>query len=219
MPSRPSVGQHSDPTDERHTTAADPPSGGTRWAAFGLAAGGGLAMAAVLGGLTMNGVLAASFAVAGDNFQLSVANFEGQGFAKYGDIASPVEEPDVPVALATVDSAVLTDMCMSALLDLPVGEATLLITAGEVEPVTGSSMVLDIEQLQGNASFSDIDIGRDASTLDVSANAAGPAGAFGLQAQEITVENMELTSWAVTAGSLNMHGLGLSVRPGNHECF
>ena len=80
-------------------------------------------------------------------------------------------------------------------------------------------MVIDIEQLQGNAEFGSIEIGRDASTLDKADDAQGPAGGFGLQSDTITVTDMELTSWAVTSGSLRLTGLGLTVKPGNHECF
>ena len=194
-------------------------NGGTRWRRFALAAIPGFVAAAVLGGATTQGLLAASFAVSGDSFKMSADQLSGQGFAQHGDVAESVDGSSRPIGLSNIDTAELTNLCMSSLWDLPVGEATLVITAGEDDPVEGSAMVIDIEQLQGNAEFGSIEIGRDASTLDKADDAQGPAGGFGLQSDTITVTDMELTSWAVTSGSLRLAGLGLTVKPGNHECF
>ncbi|GAB3495619.1 DUF6230 family protein [Nocardiopsis coralliicola] len=210
------------PDEPIDANPVDPPtpSGGTRWRTFGLAVLPGLGAAAILGLMTTQGLLAASFAVSGDNFKLSASQLEGEGFTQYGDVATSVDDSSRPVGLSTVDSAEITDMCMSALLPLPIGEATLLIGAGGGEtPVEGSNLTLDIEQLEGNASFSNIEIGRDASTLDKAEGGSGPAGGFGLQADTISVADPEITSWAVNAGSLKLSGLSLALKPGNHECF
>ena len=211
-------------SDEASQMSQDGPeqadgSGGTRWRRFALVAIPGFVAAAVLGGMTTQGLLAASFAVSGDSFKMAADELRGDGFAQYGDVAESVDGDSRPVGLSYVDSAELDNLCMSSLWDLPVGEATLVITAGENNPVEGSSMVIDIEQLQGNAEFSEIEIGRDASTLDKADGAQGPAGGFGLQSDNITVDDMELTSWAVTAGTLRLSGLGLAIQPGNNECF
>ncbi|GAA1122715.1 DUF6230 family protein [Nocardiopsis composta] len=195
------------------------PDGGTRWRKFGLALLPGLGAAAILGLMTTQGLLAASFAVSGDSFKLSASSLEGEGFTQYGDVATSVDDSSRPVGLSTVDSAELADMCMSVLMPLPIGEATLLINAGGERPVEGSNLTLDIEQLQGNAEFSQIEIGRDASTLDKAEGGAGPAGGFGLQADTISVQDPEITSWAVNAGTLKLSGLTLALKPGDHECF
>ncbi|WP_017570044.1 DUF6230 family protein [Nocardiopsis halotolerans] len=193
--------------------------GGTVWRRFALVAVPGFAAAAVLGGMTTQGLLAASFAVSGDSFKMSAGQLVGTGFTQYGDVANSVDGSSRPVGLSSVGSAELTDLCMSSLWDLPIGQATLVITAGESEPVEGTNLVLDIEQLQGNAEFSAIEIGRDASTLDQVEGGQGPAGGFGLQSESITVTDMELTTLAVTSGSLHLSGLSLAVKPGEHECF
>ncbi|RKS10423.1 hypothetical protein DFP74_6189 [Nocardiopsis sp. Huas11] len=192
---------------------------GTRWRRFALVAVPGLAAAAVLGGMTTQGLLAASFAVSGDNFKMSADELVGDGFSQYGDVANSVDGSARPIGLSTVNTAELDNLCMSSLWDLPVGEATLLITAGENAPVEGTNLVIDIEQLQGNAEFSAIEIGRDASTLDKAEGGQGPEGGFGLQSDSITVTDMQMTTWAVTSGSLRLTGLSLAVKPGNHECF
>lgn len=193
--------------------------GSTRWRRFGLLAVPGFVAAAILGGMTTQGLLAASFAVSGDSFKMSADQLDGQGFTQYGDVAESVDGSSRPVGLSTIDTVELSNLCLSSLWDLPVGEATLVITAGEEAPVEGTSMVIDIEQLQGSAEFSAIEIGRDASTLDQAEGGQGPTGGFSLQSDSITVNDMELTSWAVTSGSLRLSGLELAVRPGNHECF
>lgn len=193
--------------------------GGTRWRRFALVAVPGFVAAAVLGGMTTQGLLASSFAVSGDSFKMSADQLRGEGFSQYGEVAESVDGTSRPIGLSTVNSAELDNLCMSSLWELPIGEATLVITAGENNPVEGSSMVIDIEQLQGDAEFGEIEIGRDASTLDKADGSQGPAGGFGLQSDTITVSDMELTSWAVTAGTMRLAGLGLSVQPGNNECF
>ncbi|WP_159942985.1 MULTISPECIES: DUF6230 family protein [unclassified Nocardiopsis] len=193
--------------------------GGTVWRRFALVAVPGFAAAAVLGGMTTQGLLAASFAVSGDSFKMSADQLVGTGFTQYGDDAVSVDGSGRAVGLSTVDTAQLDNLCMSSLWDLSVGQATLVIRAGEAAPVRGDNLVLDIEQLRGNAEFDSIEIGRDASTLDKADGGQGPAGGFGLQADTITVTDMELTTWAVTSGSLNLTGLSLAVRPGDHECF
>ncbi|MFJ9558194.1 DUF6230 family protein [Nocardiopsis sp. NPDC101807] len=193
--------------------------GGTLWRRFALVVVPGLAAAAVLGGMTTQGLLAASFAVSGDSFKMSADQLAGNGFTQFGDVATSVDGSARPVGLSSVETAELTNLCMSSLWDLPIGEATLVINAGETTPVEGTNLVIDIEQLQGNAEFGAIEIGRDASTLDRADNGQGPAGGFGLQADTITVSDMEMTTWAVTSGSLRLSGLSLAIRPGAHECF
>lgn len=205
------------PTESTATTSVATVAG-TRWSRFAMLAVPGFVAAGVMGLMTTQGLLATSFAVSGENFQLTADQLDGQGFAQYGDVATSVDDSSRPVGLAHVDSADLTNMCMAAQWDLPIGEASLLITAGENEPVQGSSMILDLEQMSGDADFSNIEIGRDASTLDKAEGAQGPQGDFGLQSDTIVIDNMDVSTWSVTAASLNLTGLNMSIRPGAHEC-
>ncbi|WP_150244441.1 DUF6230 family protein [Nocardiopsis quinghaiensis] len=193
--------------------------GGTLWRRFALVAVPGLVAAAVLGGMTTQGLLAASFAVSGDSFKMSADELVGHGFTQYGATVESVDGSSRAVGLSSINTAELTNLCMSSLWDLPVGEATLVIRAGADTPVEGTNLVLDIEQLRGDAEFSSIEIGRDASTLDKADGGQGPAGGFGLQADSITVTDKQLVSWSVTSGSLRLSGLNLAIKPGNHECF
>ncbi|MDE3719822.1 DUF6230 family protein [Nocardiopsis sp. N85] len=212
---------HASETPEVSQDAPEQDEGvrGTRWRRFALVAVPGFVAAAVLGGMTTQGLLAASFAVSGDSFKMSADSLVGNGFTQYGDVATSVDGTGRAVGLSTVNTAELENLCMSSLWDMPIGQATLVITAGASTPVEGTNLVIDIEQLRGNAEFSEIEIGRDASTLDKADGGQGPAGGFGLQADKITVSDMKMTTWAVTSGSLRLSGLGLSIKPGAHECF
>ena len=115
-------------------TLTESPNGGTAWRKFAYVALPGLVAAGVLGAATTQGLLAASFAVSGDNFKISASHLEGTGFAQYGDVATSVDKTSRPVGLSIIEEAELSDMCMSALLDLPIGKATLLIRAGRKPP-------------------------------------------------------------------------------------
>ena len=200
-------------------TLTESPNGGTAWRKFAYVALPGLVAAGVLGAATTQGLLAACFAVSGDNFKISASHLEGTGFAQYGDVATSVDKTSRPVGLSIIEEAELSDMCMSALLDLPIGKATLLIRAGEKTPVTATNMVVDVEQLNGNAHFSAIEIGRDASTLNKVSGPQGDSGAFALQSDTVTINDLTMVSWAVSSGTLRLSGLKLNVKPGTHECF
>ncbi|MDS1272568.1 DUF6230 family protein [Lipingzhangella sp. LS1_29] len=205
-------------TSPTAAATAAAPTAGTRWSKFAMLAVPGFLAAGVMGLMTTQGLLAASFAVSGDNFQLTADQLDGQGFAQYGDVATSADDSSRPVGLAHVDSAELDNMCLSAQWDLAIGDASLIITAGENEPVQGSSLTLDMEEMSGDADFSNIQIGRDASTLDKADGAQGPVGNFGLQSDTIVVDNLNVSTWSVTSGSLNLTGLNMSIRPGVHEC-
>lgn len=63
-----------------HSTA---PLGKTRWRRFGVAAGVGFGVVAVLGYLAMSGALALSFVLSGIPFSLTADRLEGSGFVQY----------------------------------------------------------------------------------------------------------------------------------------
>ncbi|HLU96445.1 MAG TPA: DUF6230 family protein [Thermobifida alba] len=200
-------------------TISESPDGGTAWRRFAYVALPGLAAAGILTAATTQGLLAASFAVSGDHFKISATQLDGTGFAQYGDVATSVDDTSRPVGLSIIEQAELSDMCMSALVDLPIGTATVLIHAGEDTPVTATNMVVDVEQLEGNASFSAIEIGRDASTLNKVSGPQGEPGGFALQSDTVVIDDLTMVAWAVNSGTLRLSGLKLNVKPGTHECF
>ncbi len=200
-------------------SAAEGASGGTRWKRFGLALIPALGAAGFLVALTAQGSIAASFAVSGQNFKVSADQLSGTGFAQYSDVATSADDEQHPVAISVIDEAELSNLCQSVLMDTPVGEVTLLVEAGAEEPATAENMVIDVEQLSGDAEFSNMEIGRDASTLENESGETGDVGAFGQQADSVEIAGLQQTAWAVNAGTFKLSGLHLSVEPGNEECY
>lgn len=204
---------------ESYRTPAD---GRTSWRRFALALG---LPAVVAGGvLTMmsNGVLAAGFTVSGQQFKVSADSMDGTGFVNYGWVDQQADGTAVPVAVAAMDRAELRNLCQSVLTDLPiVGKITLRLTAGGGStPVVAENMFIDMTQMDGNATFTNIEIGRDASTLDKGpAGSQGLQGLFGQQADRIHVDNLKQVAWSTSAGTFQLSGLQMKVTLGQDECF
>jgi len=193
--------------------------GKVRWKRFTALMVPALAGAGVLIGLTASGSIASSFAVSGQSFKISADTLQGKGFAQYGGVDSSKNGKKHPVALSVIGSAKLHNLCQSVLMDTPMGKLTLLVKAGGGgTPASADNMVVDASQLSGNATFKNIEIGRDASTIDT-VNKKGPAGMFAQQADTVTIKNLKQTAWGVNAGTFRLQGLNLSIKPGNHECY
>ena len=62
--------------------------------------------------------------------------------------------------------------------------------------------------ITGDASFNNIEIGNDASTL-TKAGVKGPAGVFSQQADTVHIDNLRPTNYATTAGVFKLPGLKL----------
>jgi hypothetical protein len=209
-------------------------AGRTRWRRFGVVMVLSGAATAGLLALVANGAVAASFTVSGQQFKVSADKLVAEGFVQYGSIDArndpgsnpPTQKPE-PVAVAAMRHATLTNLCQSVVTDLgDFGSLTLTINAGGGRtPVTAENMVVDMTQLNGNASFTDIEIGRDASTLDQgptndpSEIAQRRQGFFSQQATKVTITDLKQVAWATSAGQFNLNGLSLRLHWGKDECF
>lgn len=200
--------------DARHR-----PAGGTRWRRFAALLVPAAIAAGTMLALTAQGALAASFAVSGQNFKVSAERMEAQGFAQYGSIDIDVGGERHPVAPVGIRSATLSNLCQSVLIPTPFGAMTLRITAGGSRPVTATNLVIDADQLSGDATFTGIELGRDASTLSQVPGHTGPRGQFGQQAERITISKLRARAWATTAGTFTLTDMKLDLRSGRHECF
>jgi hypothetical protein len=149
--------------------------GRTRWRRFGVVMVLSAGATAGLLSLVASGAVAATFSVSGQQFKVSADKLVADGFVQYGTVdartdpgSNPPSQLPEPVAVAAMKNATLTNLCQSVVTDLgDFGSLTLTITAGTGKnPVTAENMVVDMSQLNGNALFTDIEIGRDASTLD-----------------------------------------------------
>lgn len=195
--------------------------GGTRWRKCALLLAPAMLLGLTMSAMTATGSLAASFAVSSDHFKISADRLEGEGFAQFGSVVVDGDGTARPVAPAGIAEAKLYNLCQSAVFDTAFGEFTLRITAGDDEdaPVEATNLVVYTDDLSGDAVFTDIEIGRDASTLDqVPGHADGP-GAFGQQADQVVIENMRQQNLAVTAGTFTFTDLELDIVSGVDECY
>lgn len=201
------------------TAALESHTSWKRFALFSLPAG--IAMGGVLIAMAQ-GALAASFTVSGQEFKISADELHGEGFVQYGWLDQTVREDAVPIAVAGIKEAELHGLCQSVITEFPIiGKISLRLTAGDKgTPVQAENLVIDMSQMDGNAEFENIEIGRDAGTLD-----KGPDGTqgfndlFGMQSDVIIVEDLEQTARAASAGTFRLSGLSMGISLGENECF
>jgi hypothetical protein len=71
-------------------------------------------------------------------------------------------------------------------------------------------MVVGATDLSGNATFTNINVGQDTSTLN-EAGMTGQAGMFGQQASGVTISNLHQVAWSTTAGTFKLPSFHLQV--------
>ncbi|MFF8609695.1 DUF6230 family protein [Streptomyces sp. NPDC015346] len=195
--------------------------GRVRWRRFAVLTVPAVGVTAALGIALAQGALAASFAVSGQQFKVSAASLTGEGFVQYGSVDVNAREELIPVAVTAIREAKLHSLCQSVVTTLPViGDVSLNLTAGQKTPVEATNLFVDATQLSGNAAFTNIEIGRDASTLDKGpADAQGMQDLFSQQADTVTITDLKQTAWATNAGTFKLSGLHMKVNKGKKECF
>ena len=202
-----------------------PAYGRTNWRRFAVAA---VVPAAAAGALLVgmaNGAFAASFAISGQSFKISADKLEGNGFAQYGGSEHKVDGSGVPVAISGISSAKLYNLCQSV--KTPGLPISLTIRAGREagNPAQATNLLIGVSELSGDAEFTDINIGQDASTLGLGGKEAhGDKGAFGQEAKKVVINDLRQTAVSTSAGTFKLTGLNLKVNlPGADgkpaECF
>ncbi len=190
-------------------------AGGVSWRRFAAAMLTTGSAAAVLIALTAQGVLAANFSISGLPFTVTADKIQGEGLEQFAALDEMA--PDSPnagdtggqvvVIVSAIREAQLTNLCQS----IDMGGMVLRITAGDNgTPVTASNLVVDSDLVSGDATFSDIEIGRDASTMDRVPDVSGNIGVFGQQARTVTIENLRQNNFATTASSFKLPHLRIA---------
>ncbi|MET8834561.1 DUF6230 family protein [Micromonospora sp. NPDC004540] len=196
-------------------------TGRTRWRRFAALAVPATAVAGAIVFGIAQGATAASFAVSGQTFKVSASELRGEGFVQFGGVAQEVDGTQHPVAVTGIRRAQLFDLCQSV--KVPGAPVVLRTTAGGGgRPATASDLVIEAEQLEGDAEFTNIHIGQDASTLEGGPDGVkGPRKAFGQQADAVTIKNLRQVARSTQAGKFNLTGLKLKVETGAaaQECF
>jgi hypothetical protein len=194
-------------------------AGRTRWRRFAAFTVPAAAVAGFIVFGMANGAIAASFAVSGQQFKVAADRLEGDGFVQYGGVVRQKDGTTHPVAVSGIASAELTNLCQSV--KVPGMPIVLTINAGgNGKAATADNLMLDVTRLEGDATFTHIEIGRDASTLD-KGKSTGPEGSFGQQADHVTITDLRQVAWSTTAGTFTLNGLRMSVDVGAaaKECF
>ena len=193
----------------------DTRQGKTRWRRFAamLVASGAVAISMVA--LTAQGVIAAQFSVSGMPFIVTAERLDGTGFEQFATLDEMA--PNSPNAgdtggqlvliVSAIDSAQLTKLCQS----IDLGGMFLKLTAGDAgTPVTARTLVVDSDVLSGNATFKNINIGQDASTLTAVPGVTGNIGVLGQQADTVTITNLRQNNYATTAALFTLPNLHMS---------
>ncbi len=196
------------------------PQGRTSWKKTAVVAMPAVLAVGVMASAMAEGALAASFAVSGTSFQVSSGKLTSQGLSSYVQTDRDVDGKGHPVALLGIGDATLSDICQAAEVKTPVGTVVFKLTAGgDAGNVTASNLVIDGEDLVGDARFGTAQIGRDASTLDEVPGIKGERGKFGLQAGDITVSGVKSHAWSATGGNFRLKGMRVDVSLGGKKCF
>ncbi|WP_127503600.1 DUF6230 family protein [Actinoplanes solisilvae] len=204
----------------------DPAYGRTNWRRFAVALG---VPTVVAGGLVValaTGALAASFSVSGTQFKLTADRLVGEGFTQYSKTL-PTEKVQpstgqkyVVAAMSGIGSADIYKLCQS----VAAGPVILRIEAGTDpnKPAEAEDLLIGMSELSGDATFSDINIGQDASTLDADGGEEhGEIGGFGQQADKVTIVGLKQKAYMTSASTFKLTGMSLKLYIGDSskECY
>jgi len=187
--------------------------GGTRWRRFAAAIVPTVVVVGALGAGIANGAVPVSFAVSGAQFKVTADQLTGTDFVQYGSIVQQKDGTPHAVAISEIGSADLTNLCQSVAQPTPIGTVVLKLTAGDSgTPAHADNLLIAMSQLSGDATFTNIKIGQDASTL----SSKGQVGGFGQGADKVVIKNLSQTAWATIVGTFTLPGLNLGL--GNSGC-
>jgi hypothetical protein len=204
--------------------------GRTNWRRFAVAVG---VPTVVAGGLVValaQGALAASFSISGQDFHLTASSLDGTGFTQYSGQSNTVAKGPKVVAVSGIQTATIHDLCQSVVgsIPLPTGGSipvTLRIEAGQTgagKSVKAENLLIGMSDLSGDATFGNINIGQDASTLDQAGPnlPKGDVGGFGQGADTVHIDNLKQTATSTSASTFTLQGMHLQLLVGqNKDCF
>lgn len=201
------------------------PRGRTRWKRFAVVMVPSVAATAAIGVALGQGALAASFSVSGQSFKVTTDKLVGTGFSQYGAIDAGQGGALHPVAVSAFDEAKIKNLCQSVVVPVPVfGDVTVKLGAGAGStPVEAKNLYIDVQQLEADATFRNIDIGVAVDDLSKGPKAKKGEkvlpGSFAQQADSAVLTDVKQTAWATTAGTFKLSGLKLKVAKGKNECY
>lgn len=201
-----------------------PVRAGVRWKRFGAMLGITGALSAGMVVLTAQGVLAAQFSISGMPFVITADKLDGTGFEQFARqrefIPNSPNDPnhdEVKVLIVSaINHATLATLCQA----VDLGGKFLTIHAGDAgSPVVADQLIVDSDLIAGDATFDNIDIGQDASTLDKVDNRQTPQagdkitgnpGVFGQQADRVQILHLRQNNYATTAAKFTLPHLRMA---------
>jgi hypothetical protein len=193
-----------------HAGTAPNGTGRVRWRRFAITLVPGLALALMLILLSTQAVLAVSLSISGEPFTVTAGMLKGYGFEQFPVVdhsasGSSSGRPNGLLLEATaMRRATISHLCES----VRVGPISLVITAGDGSaPVTATNLVVDADRFSGNATFTHLNQGVAAGALNQVPGVTGSAGAFALEASQVTITNLRQHAYATTAGTFTLPGL------------
>lgn len=195
----------------------DEPRGRTRWGVFALIAlPSSLAVAAMAAAL-LNGVLAASVALAGVPLQLQVDRLTGQELTLFPTEIDTIGNGTLPIAAAGIGGAQIEGLCLGLGANVPILDA-IAVRAVSDQTVSGTNLVLSAESLGGDLQATNAIVGQDASAFTIGPDAnRGTPGTLGLQAESVVLDGVTNRSYGLIAGSLSIRGVSIDVVRGTTE--
>lgn len=176
----------------------------------------GVVSAVLLGGVAQ-GAVPVSFLVSGTSFTMAGSQLAGQQFSQYGGVAKLEDGTELPVAIANIGDAEITDLCQEIVTDTPLGKVGMVITAGRGDtPVTATNLQIGMTELAGDAVFDNVRIGTDAAQVLTSAKGSG--GDFAMDSDGITLKDFSQVAYTTTAGTLALTGMELKVVTDGSGC-
>ncbi|MBD9727044.1 MULTISPECIES: DUF6230 family protein [Streptomyces] len=169
------------------------------------------AVAAGLMIMTAQGALGVQFAISGMPFVVTADKLDGEGFAQFGALDHMIENSpnegdtggQVLVVTSVVKNGKLTNLCQS----VDLGGIQLVLTAGNKgTPVSVKNLAIDSDDITGDASFNNIEIGRDSSTFD-KVDQKGQPGVYGQQADSVVITDLYQHNYAATAAVFKLPDL------------
>jgi hypothetical protein len=191
--------------------------GRTRWRRFAaVAIPAGVIAAGLFAGVAA-GAVPVAINVSGQQFKVSADKLDGDGFAQYPGVVVKPDGTQIPVAASAIKSADLSNLCQSV--KIPNTPIVLVIRAGRGGTAAhADNLLIGMNELGGDATFTNIDIGTDAGSL-TKGGSKGSTGDFGQEADHVVINNLRQTAYSTHAGTFKLTGLNLSLNFSGQECF
>ena len=196
--------------------------GGTKWKRFALVMVPTVGIAGAMTVVMASGALPAAFAVSGQAFQVRASHLHGQTFEQTGTVLK-TNQGNHAVAVAGIKHADINDLCQSVKVPTPFGDLVIVLKAGGGGTAAqADDLVLDANQIDADAVFTDVNIGADAGDVAKQLPIKGWSGVTGQFAQVVDVAdltNVRQTAYSTTAGKMSLNGLSISASLNGDTCF